>query len=191
MAANSLDVDHARRARQIGAAGWFVIALSALAALLPMVGPAHGAVIIGGMLILAGLAEIFAGTLRQETRKLAMLAGAVTAVAGLLFSTDPATKFMPTLIIIMGWLFLRSVILAVASLLEHGSVRLWTGLSAATDFILALFLAVGVAISALVVSLFGATPPLIANFAWVLAVSFIATGSLLLEVASCARRELV
>jgi uncharacterized membrane protein HdeD (DUF308 family) len=191
MAANSLDVDHARRARRIGAAGWFVIALSALAAFLPMVGPAHGAAIIGGMLIFAGLAEIFAGTLRQETRKLAMLAGAVTAVAGLLFSTDPATKFMPTLIIIMGWLFLRSVILAVASLLEHGSVRFWTGLSAATDFILALFLAVGVAISALVVSLFGATPPLIANFAWVLAVSFIATGSLLLEVASCARRELV
>jgi uncharacterized membrane protein HdeD (DUF308 family) len=191
MAANSLDVDHAARARRIGVAGWFVIALSALAAALPMVGPAHGAAIIGGMLILAGIAEIFAGSLRQETRKLAMLAGAVTAAAGLLFSTDPATKFMPTLIIIMGWLFLRSVVLAVASFLEHGSVRFWTGLSAATDFILALFLTVGVAISALVVSLFGATPPLIANFAWILAISFIATGSLLLEVASCARRELV
>ena len=43
----------------------------------------------------------------------------------------------------------------------------------------------------LIVSLFGPTPPLIAHFAWILAISFVATGSMLLEVASCARRESV
>lgn len=120
-----------------------------------------------------------------------MLAGAVTSVAGLLFATDPATKFLPTLIIIMGWLLVRSLILASAAVLEHGSVRFWSGLSAAIDFILAVCLAVGISISTLIVALFGPTPPLVANFAWILALSFVATGTLLLEVASCARREIV
>jgi hypothetical protein len=35
--------------------------------------------------------------------------------------------------------------------------------------------------------LFGPTPAIVATFAWILALSFVATGLLLLEVASCAR----
>jgi hypothetical protein len=57
------------------------------------------------------------------------------------------------------------------------------------DLLLAAILAVGLSIATLVVTLFGATPPLIASFAWVLALSFVVTGLMLLEVASCARRE--
>jgi uncharacterized membrane protein HdeD (DUF308 family) len=182
-------MDHARRARWIAAAGWSIILLSAGAAVLPLVGPASGAAIIGALLGLAGAAEIIAATRRQETRRLALLAGALTVVAGLLFATDPATKFLPTVTIIMGWLFLRSLVLAAASLLQHGSVRLWSAVSAATDFVLALVLGVGLSISTLVITLFGATTPMVASFAWVLAISFIATGALLLEVASFARRE--
>jgi hypothetical protein len=91
--------------------------------------------------------------------------------------------------IIMGWLFLRSLILASAALLEHGTAKRWTAFSAATDFILSAALAIGLSISTLVVALFGATEDLITSFAWVLAISFIATGTLLLLLANCARRE--
>ncbi|MEO7814313.1 MAG: hypothetical protein ABIR87_02595, partial [Sphingomicrobium sp.] len=101
--------------------------------------------------------------------------------------TDNSTHFLSTLAIIGGWLFLRSLVLIQAARLERGSVRTWTGIAAATDLVLALILAVGLSIATLVVSLFGATPPLIASFAWVLAASFIATAMLLLEVAACAR----
>lgn len=145
--------------------------------------------IVGTMLVLTGLIETFAGFQRRQTRNLAILAGVATVVAGLLFTTDQAAKFAPTLFIVAGWLFTRSLILAIASKLEYGSVRLWTGLAAAADFILALVLAVGFSAATLVISLFGATQPMIAQFAWVLAISFVATGLMLLEVASCARRE--
>jgi len=66
-------------------------------------------------------------------------------------------------------------------------VRTWTGLAALTDLVLALILAVGLSIATLIVSLFGATPTMIASFAWVLAASFIATAMLLLAVASSGR----
>jgi hypothetical protein len=119
-----------------------------------------------------------------------MLAGAVTVVAGVMFLTgDSDVHFLPALVIVAGWLFLRGVVLGAACLLEHGSVRRWTGIAAATDFALGLITAVGISISSLVVLIFGAAPPLVASFAWILAISFIATSMLLLEVANCAREE--
>ena len=175
------------RAKWIASAGWFILLLSAGSALLPLVDRAAGATIIGILLVLAGLAELFAGNLRHETRRLAMLAGGITTLAGILFATESSTHFLSTLTIIAGWLFLRSLVLMLAARLEQGSVRTWTGLAALTDLVLALILAVGLSIATLVVSLFGATAPMIASFAWVLAASFIATAMLLLEVASCAR----
>ena len=177
------------RAKWIRAAGWFILLLSAGSALLPWYGKAHSSLIIGTLLVLAGATEIFAGSLRHETRRLAMLAGALTTIAGILFATDTSTHFLSTLTIIAGWLFLRSVVLLLAARLECASVRTWTGIAAATDFLLSLILAVGLSIATLIVSLFGTTPPLIASFAWILAASFIATAMLLLEVASCARDE--
>ena len=177
------------RARWIAAAGWFILLLSAGSALLPLYGKAHSSLIIGTLLVVTGVTETLAGTLRHETRRLAMLAGALTALAGILFATDNATHFLSTISIIAGWLFLRALVLILAARLERGSVRTWTGIAAATDLVLALILAVGLSIATLVVSLFGATPPMIASFAWILAVSFIANSMLLLEVASCARDE--
>ena len=175
------------RARWIATSGWFILLLSAGSALLPLYGKTYGSAIIATLLVLAGITEIFAGSLRHETRRLAMLAGAITTVAGILFATGSATHFLSTLSIIAGWLFLRSVVLILAARLERGSVRGWTALSAATDFVLALVVTVGLSIATLIVALFGATPPMIASFAWVLALSFIATAMLLLQVASCAR----
>jgi len=185
----STATDLAGRARWIARAGWLILLLSAGSALLPWVGRANGAMIIGTLLAVAGVIEIFAGSLRHETRRLAMLAGAVTTLAGILFATEDATHFLSTVTIIAGWLVLRSVILFIAARLEHGSVRKWTALSAAMDLFLAVVLAVGLSIATIVVTLFGATPPLIASFAWVLALSFVVNGLMLLEVASCARYD--
>lgn len=184
----STATDLAGRARWIARAGWLILLLSAGSALLPLVSRAHGSTIIGALLIVSGLIETLAGSLRHETRKLAMLAGAVTTLAGILFATDEATGFLSTVTIIAGWLFLRGIILIIAASLEHGSVQKWITFSAAMDLLLGMVLAVGLSITALVVNLFGATPPMIAAFAWVLALSFVVTGLMLLEVASCARR---
>jgi len=177
------------RTKWIGAAGWVILLLSAGSALLPWAHPANGAAIIGTLLVLAGLTEIFAGTLRHETRKLAMLAGAVTALAGLLFATEPGTHFLSAVTIITAWLFLRSLILFLAARLEQGSVRRWSAYSATMDLLLALILLIGLSIATLIVTLFGATPPLIASFAWILAASFVVNGLLLLEVASVGRHD--
>ena len=175
------------RAKFIATAGWFVLLLSAGSALLPLYGKTHSSVIIGTLLVLAGLTELVAGRLRHRARRLSMLAGALTILAGILFVTEASTHFLSTVTIIAGWLFLRCIVLILAARLEQGSVRTWTGLAALTDLVLALILVVGLSIASLIVSLFGATPPMIASFAWVLAASFIATAMFLLEIAATAR----
>ena len=53
---------------------------------------------------------------------------------------------------------------------------------------LAVLVAIGLSAASLVISLFGPTQPMVAHFAWVLAISFVATGTMLLAVAHCARR---
>jgi len=167
-------------------AGIVIILLGAGAALLPTE-KGISSDIIGGMLIAAGLVEVVAGSLRREVRTLAMAAGAVTALAGLLFIINPETKLFPSVTPVIAWLVIRSVILAVAATRTGGSVRTWMALSAGMDFLLAALLIAGLGIATIVVSLFGPTAPLIASFAWILAASFVVNGLLLLEVASCER----
>ena len=53
------------------------------------------------------------------------------------------------------------------------------------DLLLGVLLLAGLSIAAVVVSLFGPTPNLIASFAWILAASFVTTGLMLIEIASC------
>jgi uncharacterized membrane protein HdeD (DUF308 family) len=181
--------DLSSRGRGIAICGWLIILLSAGSALLPLVERQGGARIIGLLLIAAGALEAFAGTLRHEARKLAILAGLVTVAAGLAFLFGPATEeFLPHLTIVMGWLFVRTAILLASSRYERGGVRRWTVISAATDGVLGLLLLVGLQIATFVVALFGATAPMVASFAWVLALSFITDGLLQLEIASCARQ---
>jgi uncharacterized membrane protein HdeD (DUF308 family) len=142
---------------------------------------------IGGLLVAAGLIELVAGSLRREARSFAMAAGGVTALAGLLFVLNPETHFFPTVVPIIGWLLVRSVILLGALTESRASVRTWTALSAGMDFLLAVLLITGLSISTIVISVFGPTAELVAAFAWVLAASFVVNGLLLLEVASCER----
>ena len=169
------------------AAGIVIILLGAGAAALPFLDRLAGNQLIGALLLVAGLVEIAAGTQRYENRILAMLAGAVTTLAGLLFLANPVAHFLPTISIVTVWLLVRSLILAVTSRRAHGSVRIWLGISAGTDFALGLLLFVGLSISTMIVMLFGPTPTLVASFAWVFALSFAVTGALLLEIASCFR----
>jgi hypothetical protein len=174
------------RTRLMSAAGVAMIVLSAGAALLP-VEKGISAAVIGALLLVAGLIEVGAGSLRRDTRDLAMLAGGITILAGLLFLLNRESRFFPIVNIVIGWLALRSVILAVKSRRVGGSVRTWTSVAAATDFLLALVLLVGLSLSSVVVLLFGPTPAIVASFAWIVALSFVATGLLLLEVASSER----
>lgn len=141
---------------------------------------------IGALLIAAGLIEAVAGSLRRTVRPFAMAAGGVTTLAGLMFVLNPETHFFPTVVPIIAWLLLRSLILIVGSREVSGSVRRWTAISAGLDFLLAVLLTAGLSISTIIVSLFGPTPELVASFAWVLAASFVVNGLMLLEVASCA-----
>jgi hypothetical protein len=174
------------RARGLRAAGIAIILLSAGAALLPA-GKRISSDMIGGLLVAAGLIEAIAGSLRGEVRPYAMTAGAVTALAGVLFVINPETHFFPTVTLIIAWLFIRSLILGIAATELRGSVRTWTALSAGMDFLLALLLVAGLSITTIVVSIFGPTGPLIASFAWFVALSFVVNGMLLLEIASCER----
>ena len=174
------------RARGIRVAGLAIIGLGGCAALLP-VGKTIPSDLIGALMIAAGLIETVAGSLRRDVRVYAMAAGGATAIAGLLFVLNPETHFFPTVVPIIGWLIVRSLILAYASTHISGSVRRWMGLSAGMDFLLAVLLVAGLSIATIIVSLFGPTEPLVASFSWVLAASFVVTGLLLLEVASCER----
>ncbi len=174
------------RTRLISAAGVVIILLSAGAALLPVAEGAPG-MAIGTLLIVAGLIEVAAGLLRRDGGAFAVAAGAVTLLAGLLFVINRTSQFFPTINLVAAWLLLRSLVLLVAAIRAGGPVKTWIGISAATDFLLGLLLVAGLSISGLVVSVFGPTPQLIASFAWVFALSFIITGTLLIQVASCER----
>jgi hypothetical protein len=173
------------RARALRVAGVVIVLLGAAAALLPA-GKTISSDMLGGLLIAAGLIETVAGSLRHGTRRFVMAAGVVTALAGLLFVMNPETHFFPRVWPIIGWLLIRSLILAAATVETAPSVRLWTAFSAGMDFLLAVLLIAGLSISTLVIAVFGPTRELIATFAWVLAASFAVNGLMLLQVAHCA-----
>ena len=170
----------------IAAAGIVIILLSAGAALLP-VADGIPAATIGTLLIAAGLVEAAAAWLRKDGRGFALAAALVTTLAGLLFLVNRTSYFAPVMNLVAGWLLLRSLVLAAAAYRAASPVRLWLGIAALTDLLLGLLLVAGLSIATLVVSLFGPTPQLIASFSWVFALSFVATGMLLLQVASCER----
>jgi uncharacterized membrane protein HdeD (DUF308 family) len=177
------------RARLIATAGIIIMMLSAGALLLPLANRVPGPNVVGSLLLAAGLVETLAGTQRGDSRPFAMLAGAVTAVAGLMLVLNPVTRFFPTLYLVVAWLLLRGLVLILAGTRASGSVRAWTWISAATDLGLGLFLLAGISIATLIVSVFGPTPEVVASFAWILALSFVINGALLLETASCLRPE--
>jgi uncharacterized membrane protein HdeD (DUF308 family) len=168
--------------------GWLTLLLAGAALLLPEVAASSGALVIGDLLLIAGLLEVIAATGRRKARVPATLAGVVTLAAGALFLAREETRFLPNMTVVTFWLLLRVGALAMATLEAKGSaVRRWTGIAAATDLALAAILVIGLPIASIVVALFGTTGDLIATFSWVLAASFLASGAMLLQIAACER----
>jgi hypothetical protein len=176
------------RAPLIAGAGAIIILISAAAALLPLGDGLRRSAVVGTMMVTAGLIEMIAGGLRSGNRGVAILPGALTVLAGALLAVHPLHKFVPSVWIVIGWLGARGVVLGAATTVTHGSVRVWTMLASATDLTLGGLLLLGLSTSTLTLTLFGITPEIVRSFAWVVALSFIATGMLLIEVAACERR---
>ena len=173
------------RAPLIAGAGVIIILISAAAALLPLVDGPVRARVIGTMMVAAGLVEMIAGGVRSRNRSVAILPGALTVLAGALLAVHPLHRFVPSVWLVIGWLGARGVVLGAATTVTHGSVRAWTILAAGTDLALGAILLFGLSASTLTLTLFGITPEIVRSFAWVVALSFIATGILLIEVAAC------
>ena len=173
----------------IAAGGILVIMISLAAALLPLAGGLPAAAVVGTMMIAAGVAEAAAGSLRSQNRVAAMLPGAVTLAAGLLFSAETFESFIAMVHLVTGWLAARAAVLLIASLEARGRVRLWTLIAAVTDLSLAAILLIGLSATAFPIALFGVSRDIIGGFAWVLALSFVVTGVLLLEIAASEASE--
>jgi len=176
----------------IRSAGVLIILLALGAALLPMERGLPGRLVVGWLLVAAGLVELAAAMARRIHRPSAAVAGAATVLAGLRLVLDPNAGFFPVLNLVILWLVVRSAALAFAASRCRDPLQSWFVLSAATDFLLAVLLLSGLPIAVIVAGLFGVTSEIVATFAWVLAISFVATGIMLIAVApgeACERDE--
>lgn len=168
--------------------GWLILLIGASALLLPEVAASSGALVVGELLLLAGLLELVAATGRNAARLPACLAGLATIAAGGFFLAREETRFLPNITVMTFWLILRVIALGLATFEgRHSAVRRWTAIAAATDLTLSIILILGLPLASIIVALFGTTSDLVASFSWVLAISFLATGAMLLQIASCER----
>ena len=168
----------------IRAAGFAIILASAAAALLPAGNFDNGPEIVGGLMFIVGLLEVLANLVRSTDRRAAIAAGSVSVGAGLLIVLQPASSFLTTVYVFIGWLLLRGLLLSLSAAEASGSTRRAAAAAAAVDFILAAVVWTGLSASILVIALFGPTKPIIADFAWLVAISFVSAGLLLVKVAS-------
>jgi uncharacterized membrane protein HdeD (DUF308 family) len=177
-----------RRARMTALCGGLIVLLAFAALLLPEVAASSGALIVGNLLLIAGLLELIAASGRRAARAPASLAGLATMAAGAMFLAREETRFLPNITVITFWLLLRVGLLVLATVQARGSaVRRWTGVAAATDLALSAIMILGLPLASIIVALFGTTSELVASFSWVLALSFLATGAMLLQIAACER----
>lgn len=168
----------------IRAAGLAVILASAVAALLPAPDFDNGPMIVGGLMFIVGLFEILGNLLRVTGRRAGIAAGLASVCAGVLIFAQPVTSFVTTVYVLIAWLLMRGLLLSFSAIENAGPVRRATMLAAAMDFLLAAIVWTGLTASALVIALFGPTKPIIADFAWILALSFVSAGLLLVKIAN-------
>jgi uncharacterized membrane protein HdeD (DUF308 family) len=180
--------DQARKAI-IRAAGVLILLLAAGSALLPLERGLEGRLVVGGLLLIAGLIELVAAGARKIHKPVAFVAGGATMLAGLRLVADPHASFFPVLNMVILWLIVRSAALAYAAMRCRPPLQSFFILSAATDFLLAVLLLAGLPIALVVAGLFGQTSEIIETFAWVLAASFVATGVLLIAAAPAEASE--
>ena len=189
--AEPLSADDGHKRRSV-ATGLFTLLLAAASLLLPVFETAPRSGAVGWLLLLAGGAELVFGSLRASkgVRRATMIAGLLTALAGLVFVFRPFADFFPVANVVMAWLLLRGVFLLVMAFRQEESrLGAWLALSGAADFLLGALLVVGLPIAGLVVGLFGPTPELIASFSLILAVSFLVSGIAQIGLALAERRR--
>lgn len=160
--------------------GLFTMALAVVAVFLPVIDWAPRGGVVGWLLFLAGIAELTFGWKRglDMAGKAAVGAGLVTAAAGVLFIARPTAAYFPVVNLVMTWLLIRGawlLAMGFSSRAEH-RVGAWLALSGAADVLLGLSLVAGLPIATAVNALFGPTREIVAQFALILAVSFLVTG---------------
>ena len=173
----------------IRTAGVLIVLLALGAALLPLERDLPGRLVVGWLLFAAGIVELTAALARRIHKPSAAIAGAATVVAGLRLVLDQNAGFFEVLNLVILWLVVRAGALAFAASRSRDPLQSWFVLSAATDFLLAVLLLSGLPIALIVAGLFGPTSEIIATFAWILAISFIATGTLLIAAAPAEASE--
>lgn len=166
------------------AAGYAVILASAAAAFLPAGDFENGHIIVGGLMLFVGLLEILGNLLRATGRRAGTAAGVASVAAGVLIFAQPASSFVTTVYVFIGWLLVRGLLLGISAFENVGPIRRATSMAAAMDLILAGIVWTGLTASTLVIALFGPTKPIIADFAWLIAISFVGSGLLLVKIAS-------
>lgn len=171
------------------AAGIATLLLGAAAALLPFIKQVSMSDGIGWLLLLAGLIEMGAGAAlhRARARVPRLVAGAVTALAGLVFILSPEAGLITLSHLVIAWLLARGLVLLLAVRPARGVLRRWIVAGGMTDILLAVVLFAGLPVARLVGSLLGPTPELVASFAWIFAASFLVTGASLLSAAQGGR----
>ena len=165
--------------RRTRASGLFTILLAAIAMLLPLVDWAPRGGLVGWLLVLAGGAELAFGMARrpEPAGDAAMVGGLLTAAAGLILVLDPLAGYFSVANVVMGWLLARgAAILLMAWRVRAASLRAWLVFSGAVDLLLGIAVALGLSLSMLVLTLFGPTREIVAQFSLILAASFLATG---------------
>ena len=135
--------------------------------------------LVGWLLLLAGISEIIFGAARGRGRPAvtAIVAGLLTAIAGLIFVARPFASYFSVANVVTLWLALRGLwVLGSSWSGEARGLRSWLAFSGLVDLMLAFLLLSGAHVSLLVVTLFGPTPEIVARFSLILMASFLATG---------------
>lgn len=159
--------------------GILTLVIAAVAFFLPDIHVLSSSVIVGGLLLLAGLAEVAFGAKRggDVVGAASTWSGVITAAAGLLFVLKPSTAYFPVANAVLLWLIARGIFMLVMAV-RTGSRRCggWMALTGLADLVLGVILVAGFPVTALVVNMFGPTPEVVARFALILAASFAVAG---------------
>jgi uncharacterized membrane protein HdeD (DUF308 family) len=161
------------------AAGCFTLTLAIVALFLPDLTFAPRGGLVGWLLLLGGILEIVFGAARGSGRSAvtAIVAGLLTATAGLIFVVRPFAPYFSVANVVTLWLALRGLWVLGSSWSGHAwALRSWLAFSGLVDLMLAFLLLSGAHVSLLVVTLFGPTPEIVARFSLILMASFLATG---------------
>ncbi len=170
-------------------AGLLIMLLAAGALLLPLQRDLPGRLVVGWLLIAAGAIELATSFIRRRHRKSVRLAAVATLLAGIRLVADPSAHFFAVMNMVILWLVVRGAALLYSAARTSRPLGNWLALAAATDLLLALGLLAGLPVALLVYGVFGPTPQIVAQFAWVFAASFIATGVLLIAIGRFGEEE--